>query len=245
MGQKVHPKGLRIGIAKDWDAHWYARKGEFVNLLHEDIRLRERVKKKLYNAGLSRIEIERAASRIKLTLHTAKPGMIIGKGGAGVEDLRKEIERTTGKQAQINIVEIKLPEVDATLVAENIAQQLEKRISFRRAMKQAVTRAMRLGAKGIRVMISGRIGGAEIARRERDWEGTVPLHTLRADIDYGTAEANTTFGKIGVKAWVYRPENIGTRPHGRDDRPRGERRDRRDGDRQGRRFQGNAPTQKS
>lgn len=243
MGQKVHPKGFRIGVIRGWDAHWYARKGEYVDLLHEDIKLRDRLKKKLYNAGVSRIEIERAANRIKLTLHTAKPGMIIGKGGAGVEELRKGVEATTGKQASINIVEIKLPEIDATLVAENIAQQLEKRISFRRAMKQAVTRAMRLGARGIRVMIAGRIGGAEIARRERDAEGTVPLHTLRADIDYGTAEANTTFGKIGVKTWIYRSENPGQRPHG--DRPRGDRRDRRDGDRPGRRTPLHAPTQKS
>ena len=229
MGQKVHPKGLRIGIVKDWDAHWYARKNDYVDLLHEDIKLREFVKKRAYSSGVSRIEIERAANRVKVTIHTAKPGMIIGKGGVGVEDLRKAVEALTKKSVSINIVEIKVPEVDAVLVAENIASQLEKRISFRRAMKQAVTRAMRLGARGIRVIISGRIGGAEIARRERDWEGTVPLHTLRADIDYGTAEASTTYGKIGVKVWVYRGEVIPGKPIERPD-GRGERRDRRGGD---------------
>lgn len=231
MGQKVHPKGLRIGIIKDWDARWYARKQEFVNLLHEDVKLRRMLKRRLYSVGLSRIEIERATGRVRVTLHVAKPGMVIGKGGAGVEDLRKEIERFTGKQASINIVEVKMPELDATLVAENIAQQLEKRISFRRAMKQSIGRAMRLGARGIRVVVSGRLGGAEIARRERDWEGTVPLHTLRADIDYGTAEANTTYGKIGVKAWVYRGEVLPGQVLERRERP--ERGDRRGGDRRG------------
>jgi len=161
MGQKVHPKGLRIGIIRDWDARWYAKKQEFVDLLHEDVKLRRLLKKKLYNAGLSRVEIERATGRIRVTLHVAKPGMVIGKGGAGVEDLRKELEAFSGKQAAINIIEVKMPELDATLVAENIAQQLERRISFRRAMKQSVTRAMRLGARGIRLVVSGRLGGAE------------------------------------------------------------------------------------
>lgn len=231
MGQKVHPKGLRIGIIRDWDARWYAKKQEFVDLLHEDVKLRRLLKKKLYSTGLSRVEIERATGRVRVTLHVAKPGMVIGKGGAGVEDLRKELEAFTGKQVAINIVEVKMPELDATLVAENIAQQLERRISFRRAMKQSVTRAMRLGARGVRVVVSGRLGGAEIARRERDWEGTVPLHTLRADIDYGRAEADTTYGKIGVKVWIYRGEVIPGQAPERRERP--ERGDRRGGDRRG------------
>jgi len=204
VGQKVHPKGLRLGIVKDWDAHWYARKKEYQNLVLEDVKLRRYLKKKFYSAGVSRIEIERAANRIKVTLHTAKPGMIIGRGGAGIEAIRKELEAQTRKHVTVNIVEIKQPELDAQLVAESIAQQLERRIGHRRAMKQAITRAMRLGAKGVRVVCSGRLGGAEIARRERAWEGTVPLHTLRADIDYGTWEANTSAGKVGVKVWLYR-----------------------------------------
>lgn len=204
MGQKVHPKGLRLGIVKDWDAHWYARKKEYQNFVLEDVKLRRYLKKKFYSAGVSRIEIERAANRIKVTLHTAKPGMIIGRGGAGIEAIRKELEAQTRKHVTVNIVEIKQPELDAQLVAESIAQQLERRIGHRRAMKQAITRAMRLGAKGVRIVCSGRLGGAEIARRERAWEGTVPLHTLRADIDYGTWEANTSAGKVGVKVWLYR-----------------------------------------
>lgn len=226
MGQKVHPKGLRIGITKDWDSRWYAQRGEFVENLLEDNKLRKFIKKQLYNAGVPRIEIERSArDKARIIIHTAKPGMVIGKGGAGVEQLRQQLERMIGKQIKLDIVEIKLPEVDAQLVAENIAQQLERRISFRRAMKQAIGRAMRLGAKGIKVMVSGRLGGAEIARRERDAEGTVPLHTLRADIDYGFAEANTTYGKIGVKVWVYAGESLTARP------PREDRRDRRGGER--------------
>jgi small subunit ribosomal protein S3 len=243
VGQKVHPKGLRIGIVKDWDAKWYARDKNFVELLHEDIKVRNWVKKHLYASGVSRVEIERAANRIKVTVHTAKPGMVIGKGGAGVEDLRKKIENLTGKSASVNIIEVKVPEVDAILIAESIASQLEKRISFRRAMKQAVTRAMRLGARGVRVVISGRIGGAEIARRERDWEGTVPLHTLRADIDYGTAEASTTYGKIGVKVWVYRGEVLpGATIAARREEDRGARRG---GDRGGRRKPRDVDAQKS
>lgn len=230
MGQKVHPKGLRIGITKDWDSRWFATKRNYVEYLLEDHRLRGLIKKKAYNSGVSKVEIERAGGKIKATIHAAKPGMIIGRGGAGVEDLRKMLEKASGRQVNLNIVEIKLPEVDAQLVAENIAQQLEKRISFRRAMKQAVGRAMRLGARGIRVIVAGRLGGAEIARRERDWEGTVPLHTLRADIDYGFTEAATTFGRIGVKVWVFKGENLVARPDrgGRDRRgpgggPRGDR----------------------
>jgi small subunit ribosomal protein S3 len=204
LGQKVHPKGLRIGIIKDWDAKWFADKKEFPDLLLEDVKIRDYLKKKLYATGMSRVEIERAANRLKVTIYTAKPGMVIGRGGAGVEDLRKQVEALTGKQVALNIVEVKSTELDAQLVAENIASQLEKRVSFRRAMKQAVSRAMRLGAKGCKVRISGRIGGAEMARREKDVEGTVPLHTLRADIDYGFAEATTTYGKIGIKVWIYK-----------------------------------------
>lgn len=231
MGQKVHPKGLRLGIIRDWDSRWYARKKEFSDLLLEDVRIRKMIKKRFFQAGISRTEIERAANRIKITIHTAKPGMVIGKGGAGVEDLRKYLETQTGKQVAVNIIEVKVPEQDAQLVAENIAAQLEKRISFRRAMKQSVTRSMRMGAKGVKVIISGRIGGAEIARRERDWSGTVPLHTLRADIDYGLAEATTTYGKIGVKVWIYRGDMVPGefRASERPEEPRPPRRDRRGG----------------
>lgn len=205
MGQKVHPKGLRIGIIKDWDSKWYADK-DYADLVLEDHKLRRFIKNRLYQAGVSTIEIERAANRIKITIHTAKPGIVIGRGGSEVEALRKELEKMTGKQINLNIVEIKKPELDAQLVAENVAAQLERRISFRRAMKQAVSKAMRMGAEGIKVSVSGRLGGAEIARTEWYSEGKVPLHTLRADIDYGFAEANTTYGKIGVKVWIYKGE---------------------------------------
>ena len=205
MGQKVHPKGLRIGIIKDWDAKWYAEK-DYADLLHEDIKVREFIKKKLYAAGISRVEIERAANRLKITIYTAKPGIVIGRGGTEVEALRKKVESLTGKQVNVNIVEVKVPELDAQLVAENVAAQLERRVSFRRAMKQAVSRSMRMGAQGIKIACAGRLAGAEIARTEWYSEGKVPLHTLRADIDYGFAEANTTYGKIGVKAWIYRGE---------------------------------------
>lgn len=205
MGQKVHPKGLRIGIIKNWDAKWFADKN-YVELLHEDIKVREYIKKKLYTAGISTVEIERAANRLKISVHTAKPGIVIGRGGAEVENLRKEIEKMTGKQVAVNIVEIKKPELDAQLVAEGVAQQLEKRVSFRRAMKQAVSRSMKFGSQGIKIMCAGRLAGAEMARTEWYSEGKVPLHTLRADIDYGFAEANTTYGKIGVKVWLYKGE---------------------------------------
>lgn len=205
MGQKVSPVGLRIGIIRDWESKWYAGK-DFGTLLMEDVKIRDFLKKKLKDAAVSHIEIERAANRISVTIHTAKPGMVIGKGGAEVEALRAEIAKMTGKKVHINIAEIKNADLDAILVAENIAQQLERRISFRRAMKQAMQRTMRAGAKGIKVMVSGRLGGAEIARSEGYNEGTVPLHTLRADIDYGTAEAHTTYGRIGVKVWIYRGE---------------------------------------
>ncbi len=206
MGQKVNPHGLRIGIIKDWDTKWYATDKNFSEFLVEDNKIRKFVKKKLYISGISRIEIERAANKIKVNVHTAKPGLVIGKGGAGIEELRKEVEGLTGKSVLINITEIKSPELDAQLVAENIASQLEKRISFRRAMRQSMSRAMKLGAKGIKTACSGRLGGAEIARSEHYHEGTIPLQTLRADIDYGFAEANTTYGKIGVKTWIYKGE---------------------------------------
>jgi small subunit ribosomal protein S3 len=206
MGQKVHPHGLRIGIIKDWDTKWYSNKKGFGNFLVEDVKIRRYIKRKLYQAGIARIEIERAANKIKVNVHTAKPGLIIGKGGTGIEELRKEIEKLTQKSVLINITEIKVPEVNAQLVAENIASQLERRISFRRAMKQAMSRSMKLGSKGIKTLVAGRLGGAEIARSEHYHDGTIPLQTLRADIDYGFAESNTTYGKIGVKVWIYKGE---------------------------------------
>ncbi|MDD2480634.1 MAG: 30S ribosomal protein S3 [Lutispora sp.] len=207
MGQKVNPHGLRVGIIKDWDSKWYANDKDFSGLLIEDNKIREFLKKKLFNSGISKMEIERTANKVKLNLYTAKPGMVIGKGGSGIEALRKEVEKlVNNKSVSINISEIKVPELDAQLVAENIAAQLEKRISFRRAMKQSMQRSMRSGAKGIKAMTSGRLGGAEIARSEWYREGTIPLQTLRADIDYGFAEANTTYGKIGVKVWIYKGE---------------------------------------
>jgi small subunit ribosomal protein S3 len=202
LGQKVHPKGLRLGIIKEWDSRWYADKN-YRELLHEDIVLRNYLKKRLYLAGVSRIEIERAANRVRVTIHTAKPGIVIGRGGTEVEALRKDLEKLSGKQVSVNIVEVKKPELDAQLVAESVAAQLEKRVAFRRAMKQAVSRAMRMGAQGIRIAVSGRLAGAEMARSEWYSEGKVPLHTLRADIEYGFAEASTQYGKIGVKVWIY------------------------------------------
>ncbi|OPX43013.1 30S ribosomal protein S3 [Ruminiclostridium hungatei] len=206
MGQKVNPHGLRIGIIKDWDTKWYANAKTFSSYLVEDVQIRKFIKKKLYISGISRIEIDRAANKVKINVNTAKPGLVIGKGGQGIEELRKEVEKMTGKSVLINITEIKSPEMDAQLVAENIASQLEKRISFRRAMKQAMSRTMKLGAKGIKTACAGRLGGAEIARTEHYHEGTIPLQTLRADIDYGFAEADTTYGKIGVKVWIYKGE---------------------------------------
>ncbi|KAF0993535.1 30S ribosomal protein S3 [Geobacillus sp. TFV-3] len=210
MGQKVNPIGLRIGIIRDWESRWYAEK-DYADLLLEDLKIREYISKRLQDAAVSRVEIERAANRVNVTIHTAKPGMVIGKGGSEVEALRKALAQLTGKRVHINIVEIKKPDLDARLVAENIARQLENRVSFRRAQKQAIQRAMRAGAKGIKTMVSGRLGGADIARSEHYSEGTVPLHTLRADIDYGTAEADTTYGKIGVKVWIYRGEVLPTK----------------------------------
>lgn len=205
MGQKVNPVGLRVGIIRDWESKWYAGK-DFASLLHEDLKIRKFLEKKLADAAVSHIEIERAANRVNVSIHTGKPGMVIGKGGQEIEVLRNEIAKMTDKKVHINVNEIKKPEMDAKLVAESIAKQLENRVSFRRAMKQAMQRTMRAGAKGIKVMVSGRLGGAEIARSEGYNEGTVPLHTLRADIDYATAEAHTTYGIIGVKVWVYRGE---------------------------------------
>ncbi len=205
MGQKVNPHGIRLGIVKNWDAKWYADK-DFADNLHEDIKIRDYLKKSLMQAGVSRIETERSKNRLKITIHTAKPGMVIGRGGAGIEQIRTGLKGYTTKRVDINISEVKQPDLDATLVAENIAQQLERRIAFRRAMKQAVGRTMRLGAKGIKIACAGRLGGAEIARKEAYREGSIPLHTLRADIDYGTAEAHTTYGRIGIKVWIFKGE---------------------------------------
>lgn len=210
MGQKVNPVGLRIGVIRDWESKWFAGK-DYSTLLHEDIKIREYVTKRLSDASVSKIEIERAANRVNITIHTAKPGMVIGKGGTEVEALRKALNQLTGKRVHINILEIKKADLDAKLVAENIARQLENRISFRRAQKQTIQRAMRAGAQGIKTQVSGRLGGADIARAEHYSEGTVPLHTLRADIDYGTAEADTTYGKLGVKVWIYRGEVLPTK----------------------------------
>ncbi|OIJ15456.1 30S ribosomal protein S3 [Anaerobacillus arseniciselenatis] len=210
MGQKVNPIGLRVGVIRDWESKWYAEK-DYADLLHEDIKIREYIEKRLKDASVSKIEIERAANRVNVTVHTAKPGMVIGKGGSEVEALRKALNQLTNKRVHINIFEIKQADMDAKLVAENIARQLENRISFRRAMKQAIQRTMRAGAKGIKTEVSGRLGGADIARSEHYNEGTVPLHTLRADIDYGTAEADTTYGKLGIKIWIYRGEVLPTK----------------------------------
>jgi len=211
MGQKVNPHGLRVGIIKDWDSKWYADKENFSDYLIEDHKIREYVKEKLFIAGISKVEIERAANRIKLSVHTAKPGMVIGKGGSGVEALRKDLEKLTGKNVIVNVEEVKVMELDAQLVAENIASQLERRVSFRRAMKQAIQRTMRSGAKGIKTSVSGRLGGADMARTDGYSEGTIPLQTLRADIDYGFAEADTTYGKLGVKVWIYKGEVLPTK----------------------------------
>ena len=205
MGQKVNPHGARVGVILDWSTKWYAGKKDFSNNLIEDYKLRKMLKEKLDASGVSSIDIERSASKVTVTIHTAKPGIVIGRGGAGVEALKKEIEAFTGKAVSLNIMEIKLPDADAQLVAENIAQQLEKRVSFRRAMKQTIGRAMKTpGVKGIKTKVSGRLGGADIARTEGYHEGSIPLQTLRADIDYGFAEAKTTYGRIGVKVWIYK-----------------------------------------
>ncbi len=206
MGQKVNPHGLRVGVIKDWDSRWFAKKNTFGDTLVEDYNLRKTLKKQLAAAGVPKIEIERDASKVRVHIHCAKPGMVIGKGGSEIEKLRVQCEKFLKRPVLINIVEVKSPDLNAQLVAENIAQQLEKRISFRRAMKQCIGRAMKLGAKGIKTQVSGRLGGAEIARTEHYHDGTIPLQTLRADIDYGFAEAATTYGRLGVKVWIYRGE---------------------------------------
>jgi small subunit ribosomal protein S3 len=211
VGQKVSPIGFRIGIIRDWDARWFAGKN-YKELLHEDLAVRDYIQKKLEGASVSRIEIERAASNLRINIHTAKPGMVIGRGGTGVEELRKQLETMTDKKVHLNIIEIKKPELDAFLVAESIASQLERRIAFRRAMKQAVFRTMRNGAKGIKIACSGRLGGSEMARNESYHEGTVPLQTMRADIDYGFTEARTTYGRIGVKVWIFKGEILPSKP---------------------------------
>ncbi len=205
MGQKVNPHGLRVGVIKDWDSKWYAE-ADFADNLVEDYNIRTYLKKKLYSAGVAKIEIERASDRLKVIIHTAKPGVVIGKGGAEIEKLKADVQKFTDKKLVVDIKEIKRPDRDAQLVAESIAQQLENRISFRRAMKSTMARTMKAGAKGIKTSVSGRLGGADMARTEFYSEGTIPLQTLRADIDYGFAEADTTYGKVGVKAWIYKGE---------------------------------------
>ena len=210
MGQKVNPHGLRVGVIKDWDSKWYAD-AEFSDYLVEDYNIRKFLKKKLYSAGVSKIEIERASDRVKVIIYTAKPGVVIGKGGAEIEVTKKELSKLTDKKVMVDIKEIKRPDRDAQLVAENIAQQLENRVSFRRAMKSCMGRTMKSGAMGIKTCCSGRLGGADIARAEFYSEGTIPLQTLRADIDYGFAEANTTYGKVGVKVWIYKGERLPTK----------------------------------
>ena len=206
MGQKINPTGLRIGVIKDWESRWYAKKADFGDTLVEDYELREYLLETLAPAGVPKVEIERTAKRVRINIHVAKPGMVIGRGGAEIEKLKATLEKKIGKEVSLNIIEIKNPDVNAQLVAESIASQLERRISFRRALKQAIGRAMKLGAKGIKCQVSGRVGGAEIARSETYKEGTIPLQTLRADIDYGFAEAKTTYGRIGVKVWIYTGE---------------------------------------
>ena len=239
MGQKVNPNGFRVGVIKDWNTRWYASKKDFADFLVEDRKIRDFVKKKYFQASISRIEIDRAAGKTTVSIFTARPGLLIGKGGAGIETIKEDIKKTIGKDVSVNIMEIRDADSDAQLVAENIAAQLEKRIGFRRAMKNAMGRAMRMGARGIKIMCSGRLGGAEIARTECYHEGTIPLQTIRADIEYGFAEAATTYGRVGVKVWIYKGEilsqSLRTTPrtmdlNKRDDR----RRDRRDGDRRGR-----------
>ena len=211
MGQKVNPHGARVGVIIDWSTKWYAGKKDFSNNLIEDYNLRKMLKEKLNQAGISHIDLQRAGEKLHVIVYTAKPGIVIGKGGAGVEALKKEVEAFTGKQVALDIIEIKNPDIDAQLVAENIAQQLEKRVSFRRAMKQTIGRAMKSGAKGIKTTVSGRLGGADIARSEGYHEGSIPLQTLRAHIDYGFAEAKTTYGRIGVKVWIYKGQVLPTK----------------------------------
>ena len=244
MGQKVNPHGLRVGVIKDWDSRWYAREDKVGDLVVEDYNIRKYLKEKLYAAGIAKIEIERSNGKVKINLWCSRPGVVIGKAGAEIENLRKDVETRLGKSVNLNIVEVRSPDLNAQLVAENIAAQLEKRISHRRAMKKAMQQATRLGAKGIKVMCSGRLGGREIAGAESYHEGTIPLQTIRADIEYGFAEAHTTYGRIGVKVWIYKGEVLNTTlraaaPAEPEKRERRERRDRRPNDRrQGDRRQG-------
>jgi len=203
MGHKVHPIGFRLGILYPWQSKWYADK-QYTELLHEDLRIRGMILKRLSDAAVSRVELERNANQVIVTIHTAKPGIVIGRGGQKVDELRGELEKTSGRRVRVNIQEIRQPELDAYLVARSVADQLERRVAFRRAMKQAVTRTMQRGARGVKITVGGRLGGAEMSRRETEKEGRVPLHTLRADVDFGIAEARTSFGRIGVKAWIYR-----------------------------------------
>ena len=234
MGQKVNPHGLRVGVIKDWDSRWYARPEKVGDLIVEDYNIRKYLKSTLYSAGIAKIEIERDNAKVKINLHCSRPGVVIGKGGQDIEILRQKVANMIGKNVALNIIEVRSPDLNAQLVAENIAAQLEKRISFRRAMKQAMQRATRLGAKGIKCMCAGRLGGAEIARSETYHEGTIPLQTLRADIEYGFAEANTTYGKIGCKVWIYKGEVLNsTLRSAAVEQPA--RRERRDGDRRDRR----------
>jgi small subunit ribosomal protein S3 len=209
MGQKIHPHGLRVGVIKDWDTRWISKKKDFADYLKEDYDIRKFLKEKLYTAGISKIEIERAANKTTVNIFASKPGIIIGKGGTGVDLLKAEVAKRVGKVVNVNIMEVRKPDIDAQLVAESIAAQLEKRISFRRAMKQSIGRAMKGGAQGIKTMCAGRLGGAEIARSERYHEGSIPLQTIRADIEYGFAEAHTTYGRIGVKVWIYKGQILG------------------------------------
>lgn len=206
MGQKVSPHGLRVGVIKNWDSRWFSNKKDYKNLVYEDFKIRKFLKTKLYQAGIAKIEIERSASRVKLHVHCSKPGIVIGKGGAEIEKLKAELEKMLKGKVYVNIVEVKAPDRDAQLIAENVAFQLERRIAFRRAMKQSISKAMMAGVKGIKIRVAGRLGGKEIARSEVYHEGTIPLQTLRADIDYGFSEANTTYGKLGVKVWIYNGE---------------------------------------
>ncbi len=218
MGHKVNPVGLRLGINRTWDSRWFADGDAYGKRLHQDLELREFLRKRLSGAGVSRIVIERPAKKARITIHTARPGVVIGKKGADIEKLRQDLAVRTGAEVSLNIVEVRKPEIDATLIAENIAQQLERRIGFRRAMKRAVQNAMRLGAQGVRVKCGGRLGGAEIARTEQYHEGSVPLHTLRADVNYGTATARTTYGSCGVKVWIYKGEIMEHDPMAQDKR---------------------------
>ena len=239
MGQKVNPHGLRVGVIKDWDSRWYARADKVGDLIVEDYNIRKWLKSTLYAAGIAKIEIERDNAKVKINIHCSRPGVVIGKGGQEIEKLRQQVEAKLGKAVALNIVEIRSPDLNAHLVAENIAAQLEKRISYRRAMKQAMQRATRLGAKGIKCACSGRLGGAEIARGESYHEGTIPLQTLRADIDYGFAEAATTYGRIGIKVWIYKGEVLNSTL--RTENPEPARRERRDGDRRRNNRDGRRP----